>query len=498
MRAFKSQTIKKAIIMRLVIKFFPEIVIKSRTLRRNMTMVLASNIRNMARDLDCQVSAKVLWDQIDVRISEAKDDSVEIFIERLSNMPGIDKIQFIRRTEFSELADLETMVAEHYSGLIKGKSFCVRVKRKGQHTFKSFQAEQFLGGCLLRAQPDTHVDLHNPDITVSLSIKDQQLDFVEKVIQGQGGYPLGTQGQVLSLISGGFDSSVATYLSIKRGFKTHYCFFNLGGINHEIGVKQVADYIWRNHSFSHRVKFVSVPFEPVVAEILNKVHHSQMGVVLKRMMMRAANKVARKVKAGALVTGESLAQVSSQTLPNLNLIDKVCEPLVIRPLVVMDKQDIIKIAREIGTEEFANSMPEYCAVISDRPTSAAKEERIEKEEQAFDMTVLDEAISNAKIEKIDAILESVSTPFETEEVQTPAKSDIIIDVRHPNEEQRSSLDFSHNEILKIPFYKLSSEALKLNQDKRYLLYCDRGVMSQLQAAQLVSEGYKNFLVFKPK
>jgi len=285
---------------------------------------------------------------------------------------------------------------------------------------------------------------------------------------------------------------------MKRGFCTHYCFFNLGGAAHEVGVKQVADYLWRKYSFSHRVKFITVDFEDVVEEILTKVHHSQMGVILKRMMIRAANQVASSINAGALVTGESLAQVSSQTLPNLSIIDDVAEHLVIRPLIVMDKLDIIKTAAAIGTEDFAKHMPEYCGVISDRPTSHAKRERIEAEENHFDLGILDKAVENAEYVFIDEVLNSVKTIHEVEIVKIPAVDDIIIDIRHPHEEESKTLHLTNNRVIKIPFYALQSKFAALEQDKRYLLYCDRGIMSQIQASQLSDKGFSNILVYKNK
>ena len=147
---------------------------------------------------------------------------------------------------------------------------------------------------------------------------------------------------------------------MRRGCKTHFLFFNLGGYAHEIGVKQVALQLWRRYGSSARVKFVTVPFEEVVGEILQNIDHSHMGAVLKRMMMRAADKVADRMDIPALVTGESIAQVSSQTLPNLRLIDAAAEHLVLRPLITMDKPEIIDLTRKIGAFELASAMPEFC------------------------------------------------------------------------------------------------------------------------------------------
>jgi len=484
--------------MKLIIKLFPEIIIKSRSLRKNMTQRLCNNIRNTCRDIDTTISVRNMWDRLEVNIDKANEQQQLEIIERLCFMPGIDKVEEVTRYSFETIEDLGELVVKYNAHLIKGRTFCVRAKRTGKHSFKSYEVEQLIGGFLLRAEDDTSVDLHNPDIIVRLAIKDQQVDLIARKHSGIGGFPLGTQGSVLSLLSGGFDSGVASYLTMKRGYCTHFCFFNLGGAAHEVGVKQVADFLWRKYSYSHRVKFVTVPFEDVVEEILTKVHHSQMGVVLKRMMLRAANQVASRMKVGALVTGESLAQVSSQTLPNLTIIDEIAEPLVIRPLIVMDKFDIIKIAAEIGTADFAKHMPEYCGVISDRPTSHAKKDRIETEETQFDMDVLNNAVAGSQVVKIDEVLDSVKTLHDVEVVKIPAVDDIIIDIRHAHEEEASPLHLTNNEIIKIPFFALSRKVSELDKDKRYLLYCDRGVMSQLQASQLADSGHDNILVYIKK
>ena len=128
-------------------------------------------------------------------------------------------------------------------------------------------------------------------------------------IDGLGGFPIPTQETVLSLLSGGFDSGVASYEFIRRGARTHFCFFNLGGDAHEVAVRQIAYFLWKKYSSSHPIKFISVDFAPIVDDILTNVDNGQMGVVLKRQMLRAAARVAHYVKAQALVTGEAIGQV---------------------------------------------------------------------------------------------------------------------------------------------------------------------------------------------
>ena len=115
------------------------------------------------------------------------------------------------------------------------------------------------------------VKLTNPDVTVHLEVEDDRLLLIKGRYEGIGGFPIGTQEDVLSLISGGFDSGVSSYMLMRRGCRVHYCFFNLGGAAHEIGVRQVAHYLWNRFGSSHRVRFVAINFEPVVGEILEKI-----------------------------------------------------------------------------------------------------------------------------------------------------------------------------------------------------------------------------------
>jgi len=199
----------------------------------------------------------------------------------------------------------------------------------------------------------------------------------------------------------------------------------------------------------------------------------------------------------ALVTGEAIAQVSSQTLTNLSVIDSVIDTLTLRPLITMDKGDIIDVARKIGTEEFSASIPEYCGVISRKPTTRAKLERIEAEEAKFDFAVLDAAVETRKTQHIDSVVNDLQDDEQVELVSVVAAKQVVIDVRHPDEEELSPLQLDGVEILKIPFYKLSSSFPALDKEIQYLLYCDKGVMSQLHAANLKADGYNNLGVYRP-
>ena len=321
--------------------------------------------------------------------------------------------------------------------------------------------------------------------------------MTQKII-GLGGFPLGCQDSVLSLISGGFDSPVSSYLCIKRGLQTHYCFFNLGGKVHELAVKEIVLFLWLKFHGSHRVKFVSVPFEHVLEEILTKIDNSQMGVVLKRMMLRAADKVAAKLNIEAIVTGESVAQVSSQTLANLSTIDEVSESLVLRPLCTSDKQEIINTARLIGTEDFSKSIPEYCAVISKKPATKSKLSRIKKEEARLDMAILEKAVEDANYQLITEISDDFSEgKTEVKIVSSIENGSTVIDIRHPNDQEITPLKLRKEiKTINIPFYRLRTYSQELEPNEQYLLYCERGMISRLHAGYLMDAGYDNVAVLE--
>jgi len=475
--------------MKFAIKLFPEIIVKSRPVRKQFISQLRKNLKKIFSPILNEVKISGSWDLIELDTNASDDHLEDIVISRLQSTPGIDFILKVKPFAFESIDDIANIVIQEFADKVKGKTFCVRVKRSGKHAFNSIDIERQVGGTLFHNSDNAGVKLKDPQVTVNLEIRGDVLLTVVERIQGLGGFPMGQQESCVSLISGGFDSSVASYLMMKRGIRTHYCFFNLGGMAHEVGVKQVSHYLWEKYSSSHRILFITIPFEKVVAEILSKIDHTQMGVVLKRMMLRVASQIADEFNAPALVTGEAVGQVSSQTLTNLAVIDKVCDTLVMRPLIVMDKPEIIELSRKIGTEEFAAVMPEYCGVISNKPTTRAKLDKVEAEESRFDFDVLQNAFDNRKVENIDEIYTSETNLENIEIVSLPATEDIIIDIRHPHELALTPLKLTGNEVLAIPFFKLESYS-ELNKDSTYLLYCDKGVMSQMQAEDLSAKGYK--------
>lgn len=478
--------------MKFIIKFFPEIMVKGAPLKKRMTQLLTENLKRLLGRINSDIQIKRFHDKLEVYCAAELHGPVR---DLLSRTPGIQQVLEVQHFQTGDnLALIAEKAAEFYLQAIAGKTFVVRVKRAGTHEHSSGDIERYVGSYLFEHGQSARVDLRNPQVTVKLDLHDQTLNVITDRFVGLGGFPMGGQGEVLSLMSGGFDSTVASYLTMKRGVKTHFIFFNLGGAAHEIGVKQVSLYLWSKFAGSHRIKFISVPFEDVVAEIFRASHESYMGVMLKRLMLQAAEKVADQMGIDALVTGESIAQVSSQTLRNLAVIDESTSKLVLRPLVVMDKPDIMAIADQIGTREFAESMPEYCGVISKNPVTNGSFDRAHKEESRFDMAVLDAAVENAKMINVDQIIADVNQT-QAVEVVNQIGDEVLIDIRREAERESSPLELEH---IDMPFHELKHEFKKLDQSRQYLLYCDKGVMSQLHAQYLRDEGFDNIRVYRPQ
>ncbi|KWS75978.1 tRNA uracil 4-sulfurtransferase ThiI [Pseudomonas amygdali] len=483
--------------MKLIVKVFPEITIKSPPVRKKFIRQLGKNIRTVLREMDADIVVGGVWDNLEVETRQTDPKVLQGIRDRLSCMPGI--ANFLQVAEYP-LGDMDDIVAKcklHYADLLPGKMFSVRCKRAGRHDFSSMDVEKYVGSKLRMQCGAAGIELKKPDLVVRMEIRDQRLFVVHDQHQGMGGYPLGALEQTLVLMSGGFDSTVAAYQIMRRGLMAHFCFFNLGGRAHELGVMEVAHFIWKKYGSSQRVLFVSVPFEEVLGEILQKVDNSHMGVVLKRMMLRAASAVADRLEIDVLVTGEAISQVASQTLPNLSLIDAATDKLVLRPLVATHKQDIVDLATEIGTADFARHMPEYCGVISVNPKTNAKRNRVEYEEKQFDMAILEQALESAKLISIDRVIDDLSRNVDIEEVSQALAGQVIIDIRHPDAQEDQPLQVPGVEIQTLPFYALNSRFKALDDTRQYLLYCDKGVMSRLHAHHLLSEGHANVRVYRP-
>lgn len=232
--------------MKLIVKVFPEITIKSRPVRKRFIRQLGKNIRNVLKDLDPELAVDGVWDNLEV-VTRVEDEKVQReMIERLTCTPGITHFLQVEEYPLGDFDDIVAKCKHHFGHLLAGKHFAVRCKRGGHHDFTSMDVDRYVGSQLRQQCGAAGIELKKPEVLVRIEIRDQRLYVIHNQHNGIGGYPLGALEQTLVLMSGGFDSTVAAYQMMRRGLMTHFCFFNLGGRAHELGVMEVAHYLWKN------------------------------------------------------------------------------------------------------------------------------------------------------------------------------------------------------------------------------------------------------------
>lgn len=483
--------------MLFILKLHPEITIKSRDVRKRYTRLLELNVRKVFKHRKISVDICSQWDKLVLRLNPIERSRMDEIAAAFQAIPGLHQAEQVVESQFDNLDELVTQITEHFADRVKGQSFAVRVKRKGSHAFSSTELARATGGALLKNADGATVDLRRPAVLVNVEVDGQTLRMQEQVFPGMGGMPLPSQEDVLCLISGGYDSAVAAYHMIRRGARTHFIFFNLGGREHELAVRQLCAQLWQTYSVSHKVKFMAVDFAPMMNAIAEHVHSGVSGVVLKRMMLRVAEAFAKQLNIKALVTGECLGQVSSQTLSNLHTIDQVTDRMVLRPLIATDKESIIEQARHIGTEDIAKSIPEYCGVLSRNPSVDVSTEQAELAEQPLDEALIAQMVRATDVEDIRKIDDALEAQLhEAECIISPASQQVILDIRAPEEVELKPLNAAPSDVQTLPFFRLENQFPTLDPKTTYLLYCERGVMSRLQALFLQERGFTNVGVYR--
>jgi len=449
------------------------------------------------KEISPAIKVRNQWDKLSVEVPN-ESDLCQAALSRLRRIPGISHIEEVAQIAFTDFDTLLAFVLAHREDVLMNRSFAVRVKRKGKHDFSSQELAAYIGGGICARVAGSHVQLKDPQQLVKIWLDQDEASVEIQRYAGLGGYPIPTQETALSLISGGFDSAVATYAMMRRGARTHFCFFNLGGAEaHEAAVKEVSYFLWERFSKSHAVKFVSVDFSEVVNRILIQDQPSLMGVLLKRAMLRASALVAERVKAQAVVTGEALGQVSSQTLSNLKVIDEVTPMLVLRPLIVSDKQDIVNQAHEIGVGQMAAAIPEYCGVISNKPTVKAQRAALLEGEQTLTDELIAKVVHEAQvidIREVPKVTQETAKISEISSTDALSSASVVLDIRAPEEEERAPLTLNQAKVKHVPFFKLTKQIENYSKDQELVLYCDQGVMSRMQALRLREQGFQNVSV----
>ena len=365
----------------MILARYSEIALKGRASRRRMENLLVNNIIDALKSNG--IRGKRVW------VKEARvwvccfdsEDEASYAAQHVTRVMGIVSASPVVEYVFDSLEHLVELGRRFFAERVKGKIFAVRAHRVGEHDFTSKDVEKLLGEALLK-EGARGVNLENPEYEAFVEVRWGQVYFYDKIIPGPGGLPVGSEGTVLALFSGGIDSPVASWMILKRGCRVHLLFFNIGGEPHLKGARKVAEVLAKKWFYGYKPKLYVVDIRPIIPFIAEKVPEHYRIIILRRTMMRVAEKLAWKIGAEALVTGESLGQVASQTLRNLRVIDDAIDILVLRPLIGFDKQEIVDMAMKIGTYEESKKLEEYCTLGIRKPTTRAnlEEARIYEEQ----------------------------------------------------------------------------------------------------------------------
>ncbi len=307
---------------------------------------------------------------------------------------GFGSVDSVAEIPFGSLDELAHTVASVAAPRVAGRSFAVRAKRRGSHDWRSTDLA-IAAGSLLVAAGGT-VDLDDPQEMVRVAVLDDRAFIVTDHALGPGGLPLGTQERVLSLLSGGFDSVVASWMLMSRGCPVDFVHFSLNCAqsDHALAVARELWSAW-GHGTSPQVHLVE--FQPVKDALVASVDSHMRQVTLKVMMARAASDIATGDGIAAIATGDSLGQVSSQTLPHLAAVSRSVPVPILRPLVGLPKDSIIDMARRIGTAELSARAHEVCDLSEGRPVAtSAHERRITRSVERIPDEVLVDAVATRK------------------------------------------------------------------------------------------------------
>lgn len=340
---------------------YGEIVLKG----LNRTSFEAEMLRNIRRRLKPLGEFKLVSAQSTLYVTPMSDEiDIDEVVDKLSKVFGIVKLCRAVEVEKDMDAIFETAKVYLSRALKSAKTFKVTAKRSDKKfLLKSPEICAELGGRLLECYPHLSVDVHNPDVTVTCEIRDNGAYIHDMPIEGAGGIPVGTSGRALLLLSGGIDSPVAGYMMAKRGVQVSAIHFEAPPYTSERALMKVERLAKKMTDYCGQISFFCVPFTKIQEEIKAHCPEELFTIIMRRLMMEIAQRLAESYDLIALVTGESIGQVASQTMAAMVCTDAVCRMPVFRPCICLDKKEIIDISYKIGTFDISIEPYEDCCTV---------------------------------------------------------------------------------------------------------------------------------------
>lgn len=360
---------------------------------------LVDNVRAALSDMPLESVQRPSWR---ILLTFSKPVSFAEVARRLGTVFGIGAIMAIEFAGYS-IDDLEALLGERL-GNMSADSFAVRCSRSDKRFPSTSPEIERRVGAFVNEQTGWPVDLGNPDLTVHVLIDENGVFTWTHRIPGPGGLPIGVGGRATCMISGGIDSPVAAYLLMKRGMRLDFVHFHSVPRTDPASLEKVEDLIRILIRYQGRARLAMVPLLSIQEEIAAKCPAEFRVLLYRRFMLRLTERMARRSRSDALITGEALGQVASQTIQNLRAVEDVAALPVLRPLISLDKPEIIQLARRIGTYE-TSILPHFdcCSfLLPDRPATKSTSNELAAAEEALDVdAIVDAAIEATEIRKIE-------------------------------------------------------------------------------------------------
>ena len=368
-----------------------DIFLKSRRTQPRMIQQLLTNVRQAVAEAGCDAPLEKLGSH---RFSIDAGDRTDDVVDRVMRVFGVASVDEMVELDGGDLDHLADEVARHTRDRVAGRTFGIRVKRRGDHPWRSYDLACKAGDLLVEAGGTVNLD--DPEEPVEITVLDHRAFLAIERHRGPGGLPVGTQEPLLVLISGGFDSVVAAWMMMSRGSPVEFVHFALSCSQSDHALA-VARSLWERWGYGTDPAVHVVEFQPVKQALLDNVDPRMRQVALKVLMAQAASQIAKEQGVLALVTGDSLGQVSSQTLPHLVGVSEAAGVPLLRPLLGLPKETIIEFARRIGTAEISARAREVCDLSEGRSVeTAARPHQVGRSARNISDVLMEDAVATRK------------------------------------------------------------------------------------------------------
>jgi thiamine biosynthesis protein ThiI len=455
---------------------YGDLVLKSTPVRRRMVDRMIDNLKDALRRNGYKAHVRPSWARLFVTTKQP-----EQVAQLLTRLFGLRSFSTVIEHKYETIDDILDAAEEAFAPHIKGVRFAVRAKREKSIPISSQEVAIQLGARLV-----THggiVDLSHPDLPCHVEIREESVLLFSTKQPGPGGFPTGTETRSLALISGGFDSPVATWKMLRRGVACDFLFFELGGPTQRAAIYQHLYHLYTQWIFGYRPKLYVISGRPVLEALRQHVPEKYWNVMLKRIFYRVAEQFAYWRRHGSIITGEALAQVSSQTMANLRAIETDIAFPVFRPLIAEEKEDIIALSRAIGSYDISSQVKEYCAITGKNPSTSCTIEKVKAFEEALGgVDFTRQLAEQAETVRVEEIVPDHARYMEAMVDEVPTEA-VWIDMR---EQAGPPLP---QEALSLPMESLLASPEQLAMETSYLLLCDVGMLSAETATILREMGY---------